>query len=176
VARPPEETGARLAGAVSGVGDAVIHGAVGTAMMALGVAAAFVDGLLGAVAYAMVMAAIVWGVTGWAFLAGYRGGVQRVLDILRGSVWRRIVVGCECAGAILFGLLTTGPVASLLLPAVLRGDAVAELATRALGALPALATVLTLLALRRRGTRESWLVAGCYVSALIVAAAAPLMR
>ncbi len=167
----PEETRARLAGPVSGVGDAVIHGAVGTVAVALGVAGGTISGPAGAIGYSALMAAVVWGVSGWAFHRGYQGGFPGVLDLLRGAAWRRVVVGAECAGAIVLGLLTVRPVAGLLAPTQTGGAGVGPefLAARALGALPAMALVVVFLALQRWGMRQRWATAACYGIGLVVA-------
>lgn len=166
----PEETRSRLAGPVSGVGDTVIHGAIGTVAMALGAAVAAVAGPAGAMVYVALMAAVVWGISGWAFVRGYRGGFPGVLELLRGDGWRRVVVGAECAGAIVIGVLTVGPVADTLGP--LPGGAGAgpgSPVARALASLPALALVLAFLALQRWGVRQRWLVTGCFGAGLVAA-------
>jgi len=164
----PEETRARLAGPVSGVGDTVIHGAIGTVAMAVGVAVTSVVGPAGAVAYAALMAATVWGVSAWAYRRGYRGGFPGVLEVLRSSAWRRVVVGAECAGSIIFGVLTAGPIAGLLAGAA-GGIGDGTWMVRALAALPAMALVGAFLALQRWGVRQAWATAGCYGIGLVVA-------
>jgi mannose/fructose/N-acetylgalactosamine-specific phosphotransferase system component IIC/mannose/fructose/N-acetylgalactosamine-specific phosphotransferase system component IID len=165
----PQETRAQLAGPISGVGDTVIHGAVGTLAIALGVAIATVAGPAGAILYSVVMVAVVWGVSGWAFRQGYRGGLPGVLRLLRGAAWRRVVVGAECAGAILLGTLAAGPVAGLFASSA---DAVragqGTLAGRVVGALPGVALVLALLALERWGLRQRVVTAACYGIGLVV--------
>jgi mannose/fructose/N-acetylgalactosamine-specific phosphotransferase system component IIC/mannose/fructose/N-acetylgalactosamine-specific phosphotransferase system component IID len=160
----------RLTGPVSGVGDTVIHGAIGTLAVALAVAAAPVVGGRSVIAYCLVMAVVVWGVSGWAFQRGYHGGLAGVLDVLRGAGWRRLVVGAECASAIVLGVLTVGPVAGLLLP-VTAGDAVAtaSLLDQALYGLPAVALVLVLLALRHWGGRQRRITLAAYGIGLAVA-------
>lgn len=165
----PEDTRTRLAGPVSGVGDTVIHGAVGTVAIALGVTVAVAMGPVGAIAYCALMAAVVWGVSGWAYRRGYRGGVLGVLDLLRSDAWRRVVVGAECAGAILLGLLTTGPVAGLLAPAAAASAGGESAITRALVTMPAVALVTVFLGLQRWGVRVRWLTVACYGSGLVVA-------
>lgn len=160
----PEEARARLAGPVSGVGDTVIHGAVGTLAGALGVALVTVVGPIGVGVYVTVMAGVVWGVSVWAYRRGYRGGFSGILDLLRVAGWRRVVVGAECAGAILFGLLTVGPVAGLLVGAAMGTVGVWEASAlgRALAALPGVAIVMTFLALERWGLRQRWATVACY--------------
>jgi len=131
---------------------------------------ATVAGPAGAIGYSGAMALVVWGVSAWAFRCGYRGGLPAALQMLRGAAWRRVVVGAECAGAILLGVITAGPVAAALacLPADTWGGGQGVVG-RALGTLPAVSLVLTFLAVHRWWLHERALAAGCYAIGMVVA-------
>jgi len=167
----PREAPLQLAGPISAVGDTIIHGAVGFLGITLGVALAIIAGPVGAVVYVAIMAAVVWGLSAWAYSQGYHGGPTGVLRLLRAAVWRRVLIGAERAGALLLGVLAAGPVAGLfaMSPDAAAAAAHRTLAGRVEAALPGVALVLVWLALQRWGLRQRWPTAACYAVGLIVA-------
>lgn len=94
-----------LMGPLSGIGDSVIQGVIVPLLLAFAIDMSSNGSLVAPVIYALIMIAVVFGISYSLFMLGYKKGSDAILNILENGIVNKIIAGANIMGCMVLGAL-----------------------------------------------------------------------
>jgi len=94
-----------LMGPISGIGDSVIQGVIVPLLLAFAIDMASTGNMAAPIIYALIMIAVVFGISYSLFMMGYKKGSDAILKLLENGIINKIISGANIMGCMVLGAL-----------------------------------------------------------------------
>lgn len=94
-----------LMGPLSGIGDSIIQGVIVPLLLAFAIDMSSNGSIAAPIVYALIMTAVVFGISYSLFMMGYKKGSDAILNILENGIINKIIAGANIMGCMVLGAL-----------------------------------------------------------------------